>query len=95
MFSLALTGTVSFTVESVQVESPKIENPADPTNHVFILLVVAVADDLQEQCEAMRATHILRGTSILTHYTHRRRAMSLGRGVAGISASNRRSVRCI
>ena len=95
MLSLALPGTFPFTVESVQIESLKIEIPADPTNHVFMLLVVAVADDLQEQCKAMWATHILGGTSVLTRYTDRRRAIGLGRGVAGVSASNRRSGRCI
>ena len=95
MLSLALPGTFSFTVESVLIESLKIENPADPANHVFMLLVVAVADDLQNQCEATRATHILGGTSVLTRYTDRRREIGLGRGVAGISASNRRSGRCI
>ena len=95
MLSLALPGTFSFTVESVLIESLKIENPADPANHVFMLLVVAVADDLQKQCEATRATHILGGTSVLTRYTDRRREIGLGRGVAGISASNRRSGRCI
>ena len=53
-----------FPVDPIQIEPLRVEDAANPADHVFMLFVVTVADDLQEQRIAMWATYVIRRAGI-------------------------------
>ena len=63
-------------IDAVQIEALRIEDSADPPHHVFMLLVPAIGDHLQEQRVSVRPANIIGRTRILAGHTARQRQVA-------------------